>query len=276
MRRWLGVLLCSLWLAAARKAVATESFTLLHGDWRQGSVLIARTRPGAAVEFDGRPLRLTVEGVFVFGLDRDAGRDAVLSLHLPGRPPQTLHYAVAPYAWPTQRIEGLPEDKVNPPPEAQARIEREGAALAAAHHADSALDGFEQPWLWPVRGEVSGLFGRQRVLNGTPKQPHMGLDIAVPSGTAVRTPADGVVRLSEPDLYFTGGTLVIDHGHGVFSIFAHLSGLQAKPGQAVHRGEIVARSGATGRATGPHLHWGVYWFDAHVDPLRLVAARLPG
>ncbi|MBV8062476.1 MAG: M23 family metallopeptidase, partial [Nevskia sp.] len=159
---------------------------------------------------------------------------------------------------------------VNPPPETERRIADEAALIKAAHERDSAIDDFEQPFMWPCQGRVSGVFGSQRILNGTPKQPHYGVDLAVPTGTPVLAPAGGVVALAQPDLYFTGGTLIIDHGHGLSSVLVHLSRLLVQPGQRVERGQRIALSGMTGRATGPHLHWGVYWFGAHLDAQRLV------
>lgn len=276
LRRWLAAALSLGGLgmlgAAAAAAPTAPAYELLKGEWQQGAVLIGKTDPKAVVEFDGRRLRLTPDGLFVFGLDRDAAATATLSLRLPGQPAVREQHEVAHYDWPVQRIDGLPPAKVNPPATAMARIKKEYAALHAAREPDTALAGFAQNWQWPVQGVVSGAFGRQRVLNGEAKQPHMGMDIAVPTGTAVKSPAAGIVRLAAKDLYFTGGTLVIDHGHGLFSIFAHLSALKTSVGAQVQQGQTVALSGATGRATGPHLHWGVYWFESHVDPQRLVPA----
>ena len=171
--------------------------------------------------------------------------------------------------WKVQRIEGLPPALVNPPPETEQRIEAEAAELKAAHERDTAIDDFTQKFEWPAHGRVSGVFGSQRILNGIPKQPHYGVDMAVPVGTPVHAPAGGIVALAEPDLYFTGGTIVVDHGHGLSSIVVHLSRLLVKPGERVERGQVIALSGMTGRATGPHVHWGEYWFGAHVDAQRL-------
>ena len=251
---------------------ATQSGLGLRGDFEQGAVVFGQTDPAATVTLDGRKLLLTDKGEFVFGFDRDAGPDTELSVTLPGQPAVVKHYTVRKRDWQIQRIEGLPPKFVNPPPETEQRIAAEAVLIKAAHERDTPIDDFAEPFVWPSKGRVSGVFGNQRILNGTPKQPHYGVDVAVPTGTKVVAPAGGIVALAEPDLYFTGGTLIIDHGHGLSSVVVHLSKLLVKPGERVKKGQLIALSGMTGRATGPHVHWGVYWFGAHVDAQRLVPA----
>ncbi len=263
------------WLLAAclalctGRAAAVEPWTL-RGDFEQGAVVFGRTDPAASVALNGRKLLLTDKGDFVFGFDRDAGPDAELSVALPGQPAVVKHYAVRKREWEIQRIEGLPPKLVNPPPETEQRIAAEAALIKAAHERDTAIDDFTEPFVWPSKGRVSGVFGSQRILNGVPKQAHYGVDVAVPTGTKVVAPAGGIIALAEPDLYFTGGTIIVDHGHGLSSVVVHLSKLLVKPGDRVQRGQLIARSGMTGRATGPHVHWGMYWFGEHVDAQRLV------
>jgi len=237
----------------------------LRGDWQQGSVLIGTTTPGAHVKFNGRVLKVSAEGLFVFGLDRDEKADAELAIALPGGKEVVEHHTVAPRDWDVQPIDGLPPKLVNPPPAAAARIKTEGAKIAAAKQHDTDRSDFNTPFIWPAHGRISGVFGSQRILNGEPKTPHYGVDVAVPIGTPILAPAGGVVSLAERDLYFTGGTVIIDHGHGLQSILVHLSKVLVKPGDVVKQGQLVAESGMTGRATGPHLHWGLYWFNEHVD-----------
>jgi len=256
--------------AAAFSAAAGEGYTL-RGELEQGGAVFGHTDPAAAVSLDGRKLLLTPAGDFVFGFDRDAGPDAELRVTLPGQAETVQHLSVRPRVWDIQRIEGLPPKLVNPPPETEQRIAAEAKLIAAAHERDSAIDAFTERFDWPARGRVSGVFGSQRILNGTPKQPHYGVDVAVPTGTPVHAPAGGIVALAEPDLYFTGGTIIIDHGHGLSSVVVHLSKLLVHQGDRVQRGQLIALSGMTGRATGPHVHWGVYWFGAHLDAQRLVA-----
>ena len=248
----------------SQRAAAAEPYAL-KGAWEQGAVLIGTTTPGAKIALDGRSLQVSPEGLFVFGLDRDAKPAAELRIKLPGAPEVVETHDIARREWDIQPIDGLPPKLVNPPPETEKRIAREQALIGAVKKRDTARIDFATPFTWPALGRISGVFGSQRILNGTPKSPHYGVDVAVPIGTPVQAPAGGIVSLAEPDLYFTGGTLIIDHGHGLQSILVHLSKLLVKPGDVVTQGQLVAESGMTGRATGPHLHWGLYWFDEHVD-----------
>jgi murein DD-endopeptidase MepM/ murein hydrolase activator NlpD len=268
-------LLAALMTRPGVPAAADAQAYVIRGEWRQGALLIGRTDPGALVTFAGRRLRVSADGGFVFGLDRDEKPEVTLSVQLPGRTALVEKHAVASRDWEIQRIEGLPPAKVNPPPAAMRRIEAEAKAIKAAEARDTDITDFAGTFIWPVRGRVSSVFGSQRILNGTPKQPHYGVDVAVPIGTPVMAPAGGVVSLARRDLYFTGGTLIIDHGHGVSSILVHLSKLLVREGAVVKQGQVVAESGMTGRATGPHLHWGIYWLDAHVDPQAVLALSTP-
>ena len=189
----------------------------------------------------------------------------------PGEPvPQTHRYAVAKREYAIQRLEGLPPKMVTPPPEVTARIQADQRMVAAARKRDTPITHFAETFVWPCLGRISGVFGSQRILNGQPKQPHYGVDVAVPTGTPMRAPAGGIVSLAHPDMYYTGGTLMIDHGYGLSSAFLHLSKLLVKEGQVVKQGEVVALTGATGRVTGPHLDWRMNWFDARVDAELLV------
>jgi murein DD-endopeptidase MepM/ murein hydrolase activator NlpD len=156
---------------------------------------------------------------------------------------------------------------VNPPPDIAARIEREQALVAAARMRDDDRADFAQRFIWPVQGRISGRFGNQRIYNSSPKSPHSGMDIAAADGTPVLAPAAGVITFADPGLYLTGGTVLLDHGHGVSSNFLHLSRIDVKVGDRITQGEVIGAVGATGRATGPHLHWGMNWFDVRIDPL---------
>lgn len=243
----------------------------LDGQWRQGSVLFGRAPAGSQVWFNGRQLRLTADGRFVLGLHRDEAPSAELQVRLPDEPAALAFKAqVAKREYSIQRIDGLPPKMVTPPPEVQRRIAAEQGLVARARDRDSALAGFAETFIWPCVGPISGIFGSQRILNGEPKQPHYGVDVAVPTGTPVRAPASGVVSLAHPDMYYTGGTLMIDHGHGLQSAFLHLSKLLVREGDTVRQGDLIAEVGATGRATGAHLDWRVNWFDARVDAQLLV------
>jgi murein DD-endopeptidase MepM/ murein hydrolase activator NlpD len=234
---------------------------------QQGSLVFGKVPAGATVRYGARVLRPTNYGTVVFGIGRDeAGPVSVEIATAEGRT-QTARIAVAPRDWPVENVSGVPPKTVEPPPEIAARIEREQAQVTAARNRDDDRVDFAQAFVWPVKGRISGRFGNQRVYNGVPKSPHSGMDIAAPNGTPVLAPAAGVVTFAAPDLYLTGGTLLLDHGHGVSSNFLHLSRIDVKVGDRVMQGQVIGTVGATGRATGPHLHWGMNWFDVRVDPL---------
>lgn len=239
----------------------------------QGGLVFAKVPPGSEVRYAGRTLRVTPYGTVVFGV----GRDEKGSLRVETRTGDrsaSIFIEVIPRDWPVEHVNGAPPATVNPPPALAARIEREQAQVTAVRSRDGDETGFAQRFRWPVQGRISGRFGSQRVYDGTPKAPHSGMDIAATSGTPVRAPASGVVTFAAPGLYLTGGTLVLDHGHGISSNFLHLSRIDVKVGDVVKQGEVIAAVGATGRATGPHLHWGMNWFDVRIDPL-LVLERTP-
>lgn len=241
--------------------------TRLPASASQGAMVIGNTHPAAVVEYAGRTLRVTPYGSFVFGIGRDATGEAVLRIKQPATGWIEHRIAITPRDWPVERINGVPPATVDPPRAIAERIEREQARVAAARERDDPRTGFAQAFAWPLQGRISGRFGNQRVYNGTPKSPHSGMDIAAPTGTPVKAPADGVVSFADAGLYLTGGTLVLDHGHGVSSNFLHLSRIDVRPGDVVRQGDVVGAVGATGRATGPHLHWGMNWFDVRIDPL---------
>ncbi len=210
----------------------------------------------------------------MFGVGRDATGPLQLQVTPPAGPTQSVRIAVTPRDWPVEKVNGVPPGTVSPPPAIAERIRREQEQVAAARAADDARADFAQVFVWPATGRISGRFGNQRVYNGTPGSAHSGMDIAVPAGTPVLAPAAGVVTLAEPDFYLTGGTLLLDHGHGISSNFLHLSRIEVAAGERVQQGQVIARVGATGRATGPHLHWGMNWFEVRMDPL-LVLERTP-
>ena len=234
---------------------------------QQGAMVIGKVPTGSTVRYANRDLRVTGYGSVVFGVGRDQSGSVTVEVQVPGAPTRSIDIAVTPRDWPIERINGVPPKTVNPPKAIADRIAREQAQVVAVRTRNDARTGFAQQFTWPVQGRISGRFGNQRVYNGTPKSPHSGMDIAVATGTPVKAPADGVVTFADTGLYLTGGTLVLDHGHGISSNFLHLSRIDAKVGDTVKQGDVVAAVGATGRATGPHLHWGMNWFDVRIDPL---------
>jgi hypothetical protein len=259
----IGVLLA---LPSAGLAVNLE----LSGNFTQGGLVYGRAAPGAEVEFLGRKVRVGGDGGFVFGFGRDFPGTGQLTVRWPDGRREVQQIDVAARSYKIQKIDGLPERMVTPPAEVLARIRRENAAIARARDHDGADALFRSGFVWPVIGRVSGVFGSQRVLNGKPRRPHFGVDIAAPPGTPVHAPADGVVVMAEPDLYYTGGTVMLDHGHGLVSVYSHLKDVSAKVGARLRQGEVIGTLGATGRATGPHLDWRINWFDQRLDPALLV------
>ncbi|WP_292997870.1 M23 family metallopeptidase [Nevskia sp.] len=252
-------------LAAATATAQAAPPATYQGDWEQGSLLIGHTTPGAKVRLDGRVLRVSPEGLFLIGLDRDAKPVASVTITVPGGTDTVETHDVAKREWDVQPLTGIAPKYVDPPAKVLARIKAEQAQINEVRKRDTAITDFATPFAWPALGRISGIFGSQRILNGTPKSPHYGVDVAVPTGTPITAPSGGIVALAEPDFYYTGGTVIIDHGHGLQSILVHLSKVNVKVGQRVEQGEPVALSGATGRVTGPHLHWGLYWFGERVD-----------
>lgn len=233
---------------------------------RQGQLVIGHSKPGARISVDQRNLRVDAQGRFVFGLGRDQTRVS-LCVRLPdeakarcaGLPVATREYAI-------ERVNGLPQSTVTPNPTEQARIEREAALIVKAREIDAARSDFAGGFVRPAKGRISGVYGSQRVLNGEPKSPHMGLDIAAPVGTLITAPAPGVVTLVHPDMLLTGQSVIVDHGHGVSSVYIHMSRTDVIEGQRLKAGDAIGAIGMTGRASGPHLHWGLNWFEVKLDP----------
>jgi murein DD-endopeptidase MepM/ murein hydrolase activator NlpD len=264
-------LLAVLLLAAG---VAQAQELNLQGQFTQGGLLVGQAPKGASVMLDGKPLRLANDGRFVLGFGRDHAAEAVLLVRLPDGRSEERRFAIEQRIYQVQRIDGLPPRQVAPNPEDLTRIERDRKLIGQAWGRDSAGTGsgpgFAAQFIWPVFGPVSGIYGSQRILNGEPRQPHYGVDVAAPTGTAVVAAAHATVALAEPDLFFTGGTVILDHGHGLSTLYAHLSAVEVTVGQAVTQGTPIGRVGATGRVTGAHLHWGANWFGTRLDPALLV------
>jgi murein DD-endopeptidase MepM/ murein hydrolase activator NlpD len=182
---------------------------------------------------------------------------------------------VAKRTYDVQRIDGLPPKKVTPSEEDMVRIRKEYALIRTARDRDDAREDFLGGFEWPARGRISGVYGSQRILNGVPRRPHFGVDVAAPVGTLVYAPADGVVTLAHDDMFFSGGTLIVDHGHGLSSSFLHLNAVLVKEGDRVRQGDPIAKIGATGRVTGPHLDWRMNLVGARLDPQLLVGPMAP-
>jgi murein DD-endopeptidase MepM/ murein hydrolase activator NlpD len=238
----------------------------------QGGLVIGRVADaGAEVWLGDRALRVSPDGEFIFGLGRDDEGPVEISARSRDGRTETRRLNVVTRQWQIQHVDGLPPQTVTPDPEVAARIAREQARVREARRRDDARKDFRFGFIRPVKGgRISGVYGSQRILNGHPRAPHYGLDIAAPTGTPVLAPAAGLVTFADPDLFLTGGTVLLDHGHGLSSSFLHLSAIDVEVGQYVDQGEPIGAVGATGRATGPHLHWGMNWFDVRIDPALLL------
>ncbi len=270
MRFAIRALLTMALLCLASMAQALALRTELPASTTPGALVIGRTEPGASVSFAGRSLRVATDGSFLFALGRDVTGPVQVAVRYRDGGKQQIDIPVKPRKFAIERINGLPESTVNPDAKLAERIAREQVIVAKARERDDARQDFRFGFIWPNSGRISGVYGSQRVLNGTPKNPHYGVDIAVGTGTPIHAPAGGIVSFVAPDLYLTGGTVLIDHGHGVSSVFVHMSRIDVKAEQRIEQGQVIGAVGATGRATGPHLHWGMNWFETRLDPQLLV------
>jgi len=247
------------------EVIQKESLTL-SGVFTQGGVVRGTLPPESEVSFGGRKLTLTPNGHFVFGFGRDEVSEAVLSWRIPGGLTKQLQLSITPRDYPTQRVDGVPQNTVTPSEDKLARIRSETALVKNARKQHSMQEYFEQAFIQPLIGPKTGVYGSRRIYNGVPKRPHYGVDYAAAVGTLVKAPADATVSLVHDDMYYSGGTLIMDHGYGLSSTFIHLSEVLVKEGQAVKQGEYVAKVGAGGRSTGPHLDWRLNWFEVRLDP----------
>jgi len=235
------------------------------GALAQGSLALGTAPPGSLVALDGRPLRITADGRFVFGFGPDQTKASLITVRYPDGDGDSSSFTPTPRQYEVQRVSGLPQKTVTPPPEVAARIAHEAETIYLARLTDSPGTDFLSGFDWPAPGIESGLFGSRRIDNGVPMAPHYGVDMAAPTGTPVHAPADGSVSICD-DYYLDGGFTLIDHGQGVSTSYLHQSKRLVKAGEVVKRGQAIGLIGATGRATGPHLHWAMNWFELRLDP----------
>lgn len=248
---------------------------LLKGSYAQGGLVFGETLPGATVKLDGKDVMVSDGGLFVVGFGRDSNLVRILTVTFPGGAVERRSIEIEDREFKVQRIDGIDQSKVSGFTEAQlAKIGKDTAKKKAARAKTQGQADWAAGFSWPVTGRISGVFGSQRVLNGEPKRPHSGVDVAVPTGTPILAPAAGIVRLAESDMYFEGGLVLLDHGHWLESAFLHMSRIDVEPGQRVEKGDIIGAVGATGRVTGPHLHWSIKWAGTLVDP-QLVVGEMP-
>ena len=265
---FLGSALCL--LLTPKVFALTAKDLALQPSYKQGAVVRGKAPVNTQVFVGDRALRLSADGKFVFGIGRDTKNDQRLTIVEANGHKSIVDLTVQARRYNIQRVEGVPEKTVNPPEADLARIRKESSLAATARNIDSTLTDFSASFVWPLIGPITGVYGSQRVYNGTPKNPHFGVDVARPTGTVVTAPAGGIVRLAYDDMYFSGGTLIVDHGHGLTSTFMHLSAILVQEGQRIEQGDPIAKVGSTGRATGPHLDWRMNWYEHRVDPQTLV------
>jgi murein DD-endopeptidase MepM/ murein hydrolase activator NlpD len=259
----------------SRAAWADASRITLSGAMEQGSLVVGKTEQGAKITIDAIPVRVSPQGLFAFGFNYNQTKPTTIVARFSDGTSETKTAAPTLRNYEIQRINGLPEKLVTPPPEVFARIKREGAMIAEARMRDTDETWFADGLDWPAAGIISGVFGSQRILNGKPGAPHFGVDVAAGAGAPIHAPADAVVSLAQRDFYFDGGITILDHGHGVSTFCIHQSKILVKLNQKVSRGEQIGEVGMTGRATGPHLHWGMNWFQVKLDPSRSTRTPAP-
>lgn len=237
-------------------------------------MITGKSMPGARVTVDAVPVRVSSEGYFLLGFDRDQGATSLVKVIYPDGRSESRVLNIEKRNYDIQRIDGLPKRKVTPEKIDYERIRKETAAIKKAREKDDPRTDFLNGWMWPVEGPISGVYGSQRVLNGEPRRPHFGVDIAVPVGTQVKAPADGIVTLAHPGMFFSGTTLVLDHGHKLTSSFLHLNKTLVRVGDRIRKGDIIAEVGKSGRVTGAHLDWRMNLRNARIDP-QLLAGTMP-
>ncbi len=238
----------------------------LTGEIKQGGLVVGKTQPKNTVTLDGKIITVSKSGDYAFGFSRDDDKShqLVITSVNGDRVSKTLTPAKREYK--IQRIEGIKKSIMQPNPKAVARSQKDNKQVKAARKIASTLDYFAQGFIAPIEGTITGVYGSQRVYNGVPKRPHFGLDYAGKTGDPVKAPASGKVLLWVPDMFYSGGTMIIDHGQGVSSTFLHLSNSYVKQGDKVKQGQVIAAVGKSGRATGPHLDWRINWFNVKIDP----------
>jgi murein DD-endopeptidase MepM/ murein hydrolase activator NlpD len=240
----------------------------------QGNIILGQVPPGAvSLSLDGVPVKIASDGAFIIAFHRDAVAKARLLALLPDGKTVSQDIAVKARTYSVQKVDGLPPKTVVLSPEDEIRRKGEVAKIVASRAVVSDVQGWRQKFIWPATGRISGVYGSLRIRNGVPGSPHFGVDVARPTGTPIVAPADGVVVLAEPDMLLEGGLLIIDHGFGLFTDYLHLSRLDVKVGDVLRQGQPMAAIGGTGRATGPHLHWGMRWASTRLDPSRLTSPQ---
>ena len=239
------------------------------GKFLQGHYIIGITDPSSKIIIDKKNVKVSSDGYFVFGIDRDRKFDLVITKITNGKKEKIVK-KILKRKYNIQRIDGLEESKVTPPESVYKRIREENNKIGEARAINSDLSFFKNQFIMPVKGIISGVYGSQRILNGKPRWPHYGIDIAAKKGTMIKSSGSGTVTMAEDDLYYTGGTIIMDHGHGISTIYSHLETVMVSVGDKVNQGDIIGTVGSTGRSTGPHLDFRVNWFQTRLDPMTVL------
>ena len=240
------------------------------GKFEQGAFILGKTNPDTKIKIDNKEVRVTKDGYFAFGLDRDRKNNIIIKI-IENNKTTIVEKKILKRDYKIQRIDGLPSKQVTPPPEVYDRIKKDNILIGKARSIDSTLNFFKDKFIYPIdKYIITGVYGSQRILNGKPRRPHYGIDFHAPEGTPVKAMMDGIVTLSEKDMYFTGGTIIFDHGHGISTLYMHMKDINVKVGQRVKQGQIVGTLGQSGRATGPHLDIRLNWFGVKLDPMTIL------
>ena len=240
-----------------------------QGKFIQGHFILGKTNPNAKIIVGKKEVKISKDGFFVFGIDRYRKFDLTFTKILDEKKSITIK-TVLKRKYNIQRIDCLEESKVTPPESVYKRIKKENNAIGEARAINSNLNFFKDKFIMPVEGIISGVYGSQRILNGKPKWPHYGIDIAAKQGTMIKSSGAGVVTMAEDDLYYTGGTIIMDHGHGISTIYSHLENILVSVGDKINQGDVIGTVGSTGRSTGPHLDFRVNWFQTRLDPMSVL------
>ena len=266
IKQLLIAVLSTLPVSTFGETITLNTNTQLQGEFTQGGLIRGKTLANSHISLNDKTVRTTPDGQFAFGFGRDAAKTSTLVITLPHGEKLTHTLKVQPRDYKLQEINGVPQKTVTPPKSALGRIKKETQLVKIARKTDSNATDFLSTFQWPLTGPITGVYGSQRIYNGTPKRPHYGLDIAAPVGTVVRAPTDVTVTLAHQNMYYSGGTLIMDHGYGISSTFIHLDEVLVKVGDKIKKGDIVAKVGSKGRSTGPHLDWRINWFGVRLDP----------
>ena len=238
----------------------------IKGEFYQGNLIIGLTEPGSQIFIDKSKIKVSKDGYFAFGLSKDRKNDVVIKVINQNKTEEVIK-KVYKKKYQIQKIDGLPQKQVTPPKEVYERIKNDNKLIAEARSIDSDYTYFSNKFNLPIENTIiTGVYGSQRILNGIPKSPHYGLDFAAKEGTPIKAMLDGEVTLSEKDLYYTGGTIIFDHGHGISTLYMHLKDVNVSKGQKIKKGEIIGTVGKTGRSTGAHLDIRLNWYDVKLDP----------